>query len=104
MNSLCVSSFAQDTVSVVFTKQYGFRFSDTPHEIIVGKTCVADVSFLSNISFFTALMLWTGGKSFKFTTLFYACRSISTLMSPVRCRTRSASESRQKRAAWSMPS
>jgi len=34
----------QDTVSVVFTKQYGFRFSSTKHDILVGKTEVADVS------------------------------------------------------------
>lgn len=33
----------QDTVSVVFTKQYGFRLSSTPHTVIVGKTCVAEV-------------------------------------------------------------
>lgn len=28
---------------MVFTKQYGFRFSDTPHDVIVDRTCVADV-------------------------------------------------------------
>lgn len=33
----------QDTVSVVFTKQYGFRLSSTPHTVITGKTCVAEV-------------------------------------------------------------
>jgi protein arginine N-methyltransferase 7 len=35
----------QDTVSVVFTKQYGFRLSSTEHAILVGKTTVADVCF-----------------------------------------------------------
>eukprot|EP00730_Choanoeca_flexa_P013517 TRINITY_DN5407_c0_g1_i2.p1 TRINITY_DN5407_c0_g1~~TRINITY_DN5407_c0_g1_i2.p1 ORF type:complete len:365 (+),score=84.55 TRINITY_DN5407_c0_g1_i2:100-1194(+) len=35
----------KDTVSVVFTKQYGFRFSSTKHEILAGKTRVVDVDF-----------------------------------------------------------
>ncbi|EDQ90850.1 uncharacterized protein MONBRDRAFT_18255 [Monosiga brevicollis MX1] len=35
----------QDTVSLVFTKQYGFRFSSTKHKMIVSKATVADVDF-----------------------------------------------------------
>jgi len=35
----------QDTASLVFTKQYGFRFGTMPHRIMAEKVTVADVDF-----------------------------------------------------------
>ncbi|EGD79112.1 arginine N-methyltransferase [Salpingoeca rosetta] len=35
----------QDTVSLVFTKQYGFRFSSVKHDLLVAKQQVCDVDF-----------------------------------------------------------
>merc|ERR1711865_47148 len=38
----------QDTVSIVFTKQYGFRFSSMPHTYMSERICVADIDFSSD--------------------------------------------------------
>jgi hypothetical protein len=38
----------QDTVSTVFTKQYGFRLNTVDYNTIVGQTCVADIDFYSD--------------------------------------------------------
>lgn len=35
----------QDTASLVFTKQYGFRFSSIPHRLMAEKVTIADVDF-----------------------------------------------------------
>jgi protein arginine N-methyltransferase 7 len=35
----------QDTASLVFTKQYGFRFSSVPHRVMAGRVTVAAVDF-----------------------------------------------------------
>lgn len=40
----------QDTVSTVFTKQYGFRLNSVAYKSIVEKTCVADVDFYTHKS------------------------------------------------------
>jgi len=38
----------QDTVSIVFTKQYGFRFSSMAHTYMGPRICVADIDFTSD--------------------------------------------------------
>jgi protein arginine N-methyltransferase 7 len=38
----------QDTVSCVFTKQYGFRFSSVPSRVMADRVSVADVDFASD--------------------------------------------------------
>jgi hypothetical protein len=45
-----VNNVSQDTVSTVFTKQYGFRLNSVPYKSIVEKTCVADVDFYTHKS------------------------------------------------------
>eukprot|EP00008_Paramoeba_atlantica_P003625 CAMPEP_0201487166 /NCGR_PEP_ID=MMETSP0151_2-20130828/11155_1 /ASSEMBLY_ACC=CAM_ASM_000257 /TAXON_ID=200890 /ORGANISM="Paramoeba atlantica, Strain 621/1 / CCAP 1560/9" /LENGTH=382 /DNA_ID=CAMNT_0047872149 /DNA_START=79 /DNA_END=1227 /DNA_ORIENTATION=- len=42
---LSAMDILQDTVSTVFTKQYGFRLNSIPYSSIVGKTSVAEVDF-----------------------------------------------------------
>mmetsp|Transcript_19506 Transcript_19506/g.54849 ORF Transcript_19506/g.54849 Transcript_19506/m.54849 type:complete len:413 (-) Transcript_19506:1618-2856(-) len=42
---LSAMNILQDTVSCVFTKQYGFRMNSVPYKRIVERTCVADVDF-----------------------------------------------------------
>mmetsp|Transcript_36736 Transcript_36736/g.57707 ORF Transcript_36736/g.57707 Transcript_36736/m.57707 type:complete len:389 (-) Transcript_36736:61-1227(-) len=42
---LSAMNVLQDTVSTVFTKQYGFRLNTVNYESIVPRTCVADIDF-----------------------------------------------------------
>jgi len=38
----------QDTTSLVFTKQYGFRFSSIPSDLLSEAVCVADIDFTTD--------------------------------------------------------
>lgn len=44
----------QDTASLVFTKQYGFRFSSIPHRLMTSKITIADVDFSADAPGFLA--------------------------------------------------
>ena len=45
----------QDTASLVFTKQYGFRFSSIPHRLMAEKVTIADVDFAQDAPGFLPL-------------------------------------------------